>query len=153
MRKWIENSPVSVGIGLIVIGLIIVFLAWNGAASRDFVEGQIPYLISGGIGGLAVVGGGIATIIVQAHRADNAQLVERLDQMIDLLRESGAYPSSSGPTVVPDDDHVLAGSSTFHLPSCRVVEGRDDYRPMRAEDAESRGLTPCRVCQPDIASA
>lgn len=152
MRRWIENSPIAVGVGLIVVGLVAIFLAWNGAAGKDFVEGQLPYLISGGLGGLVAVGGGFTTILVQTRRRDNAELVDRLDQMMELLRESSAFPAA-GPTAVPSGSMVIAGRSTYHEPDCRIVEGRDDYRPLSTEAASARGLTPCRICQPDTASA
>lgn len=152
MRKWIENSPVAVGVGLVLAGLVVIFLAWNGAAGKDFVEGQFPYLLSGGLVGLVLVAGGVAAILVQTRRRDNAELVERLDRIVDLLRETAAFPAS-GPTAVPTGPVVVAGRSTYHDPDCHIVEGRDDYRPLSADVAASRGLTPCRVCQPDVASA
>ena len=70
MRKWASSSPVSVGVLLVVIGFIALFLAWNGAAEKDFVEGQLPYLLSGGFVGLALIGSGLTVINVQARRAD-----------------------------------------------------------------------------------
>lgn len=154
MRKWIENSPVSVGVALIVVGLIFIFLAWNGAAGKDFVEGQIPYLISGGIGGAILAAGGITTIIVQTRRRDTVELTQRLDEMLELLREQQAFPTSGGLTAVPEGEHlVVAGRSTYHDPSCRVVEGRADYRPMSPQMAADRGLTRCRICRPEIAAS
>lgn len=153
MRNWIQNSPVSIGVGLIVIGLVTIFLAWNGAASKDFVEGQIPYVISGGIGGLVVAGAGITTIVVQTRRRDTDAITQRLDQLIEVVQETGAFPATAGPTVVPDGQIVIAGRSTYHDPECHIVEGRDDYRPISPEAANAKGLTPCRICQPDVASA
>ncbi len=152
MRNWIQNSPVSIGVGLIVVGLVTIFLAWNGAASKDFVEGQIPYVISGGIGGLVVAGAGITTILVQTRRRDTDAITQRLDQMIEALQETGAFPAV-GPTAVPEGALVVAGRSTFHDPGCRIVDGRDDYRPVSPDAAAAKGLTPCRICQPEGASA
>ncbi|MDE0804694.1 MAG: hypothetical protein OSA99_15400 [Acidimicrobiales bacterium] len=83
MRNWIQNSPVSIGVGLIVFGLVIIFFGWNGAAGKDFVEGQIPYVISGGIGGLVVAGAGITTIIVQTRRRDTDAVTQRLDRVAE----------------------------------------------------------------------
>ncbi len=153
MRRWIENSPATVGVLLILFGLAAIFLAWNGAAGKDFVEGQIPYLISGGLGGLVSVGAGATTIVVQARRQDTAALTARLDEMIELLRESATTFPATGPTAVPTGAAFVAGRSSFHEPDCRIVEGRDDFRPISAELAEARGLAPCRICQPEAASA
>ena len=83
MRNWAKTSPVSVGVLLVVVGFIAMFLAWNGAASKDFVQGQVPYLISGGLVGLALVGSGLTVINVQARRADQAELLNRLEAMLE----------------------------------------------------------------------
>jgi len=83
MRSWARSSPVSVGVLLVVLGFIAMFLAWNGAAGKDFVQGQIPYLISGGLAGLALVGSGLTVINVQARRADQAELLNRLEAMLE----------------------------------------------------------------------
>lgn len=152
MRRWIQNSPVAVGVAFILIGILVVFLGWNGAASKDYVEGQIPYLISGGVGGLITVAAGASLILVQTRRRDNAELLARLDEIAGLLRESGLQ-SPTGPMIVPEGAEVLAGQSTYHVPGCRIVEGRGDFRPMTVEAAEAKGLDACRICQPDAASA
>ncbi|MGH9186407.1 MAG: hypothetical protein ACRD0U_11425 [Acidimicrobiales bacterium] len=159
MRKWIQESPISVGVGLVALGLIVIFLAWNGAASKDFVEGQVPYLISGGLTGLALVGSGLTVIVVQTHRRESAVLTDKLDELIDAVRAMGsaagagatAGPTAgpnSGPTAVPEHGIVIAGRSTYHVPTCRLVEGRDDLQAMNPEAATQRGLTPCRICKP-----
>jgi hypothetical protein len=74
---------VSVGVLLVVMGFIAMFLAWNGAAGKDFVQGQIPYLISGGLVGLALVGSGLTVINVQARRADQTELLHRLEALLE----------------------------------------------------------------------
>ncbi|HUR78575.1 MAG TPA: hypothetical protein VMZ22_11545 [Acidimicrobiales bacterium] len=83
MRSWAKTSPVSVGVLLVIAGFIAMFLAWNGAADKDFVQGQVPYLISGGLVGLALVGSGLTVINVQARRADQTELLNRLEAMLE----------------------------------------------------------------------
>ena len=83
MRNWARTSPVSVGVLLVVAGFIAMFLAWNGAAAKDFVQGQVPYLISGGLVGLALVGSGLTVINVQARRADQNELLNRLEAILE----------------------------------------------------------------------
>ena len=83
MRNWARTSPVSVGVLLVVVGFIALFLAWNGAAGKDFVQGQLPYLISGGLVGIAFVGCGLTVINVQARRADQTELLHRLEAMLE----------------------------------------------------------------------
>jgi hypothetical protein len=81
MRKWATGSPVSAGVLLVVAGFVALFLAWNGAAGKDYVEGQLPYVISGGMVGLGLIGAGLTVINVQARRADQAELLTRLEAL------------------------------------------------------------------------
>lgn len=87
MRKWATNSPVSAGVALVVAGFIALFLAWNGAAGVDHVEGQLPYLISGGLSGLGLIGSGLTVINVQARRGDQADLLAALSQLTEAVEE------------------------------------------------------------------
>jgi hypothetical protein len=82
MRKWAGGSPVSAGVALVVAGFVAIFLAWNGAAGKDYIEGQLPYLISGGLVGLGLIGAGLTVINVQARRADQAELLAKLETLL-----------------------------------------------------------------------
>lgn len=97
MRKWATNSPVSAGLVLVVAGFIALFLAWNGAAGLDYVQGQIPYLLSGGLVGLALVGAGLTVVNVQTRRADQAELLNKLEELTELLRDGEADQAPPGP--------------------------------------------------------
>lgn len=95
MRKWATNSPVSAGVLLVVAGFIALFLAWNGAANKDYVEGQLPYLISGGLVGMGLIGAGLTVVNVQARRQDQAELVAKLDELTDALADRDAPAPAS----------------------------------------------------------
>jgi hypothetical protein len=95
--KWATNSPVSAGLALVVAGFIALFLAWNGAAGIDYVQGQIPYLLSGGLVGVALVGAGLTVVNVQTRRADQAELINKLDELAELLRDEDATSAPTGP--------------------------------------------------------
>ncbi|MGH9135634.1 MAG: hypothetical protein ACRD0G_01135 [Acidimicrobiales bacterium] len=150
MRGWLRQSPETIGVGLVVIGFVVIFLGWNGAAGLDFVEGQLPYLISGGLTGLGLIGAGLVVVLVQAQRRESRAVAARLDDIAEQLRALGGT-GLGGPTAVPPDAMVLAGRAAYHDPSCRLVEGRSDFQPMSVETAKQRGLQPCRVCNPDQA--
>jgi len=84
-QLWSEMGS-KLGVGLCGAGILLVFLGWNGAASVDRVEAQFPYLISGGIAGLALVVLGVGLIVVQNQRADRAQLQRTLRDLEAALR-------------------------------------------------------------------
>lgn len=152
VRTWIERSPLTIGVVLVAAGFVAIFLAWNGAAGLDYVEGQLPYVISGGLVGLGLIGAGLTVAIVQAHRRETEVLAAKLDELVDLVRGGGAAGEApAGPTAVPDEAPVVAGRSTFHDPSCRIIAGSSGLQVMSREAAQARGLAPCRVCKPAAA--
>ena len=143
----------QLGIGYCLAGVALILLGWNGAASYDRVESQMPYLISGGLAGLALVIIGAALLIVQAQRANRAALessVTHLSDSIDRLIETtsgGTTPAVSG-GAAESGEGVVAGPSTYHRPDCRLIEGQSGLMPMMLTTARGSGLTPCRICAP-----
>jgi hypothetical protein len=125
------------GLGFVLAGFLLIVVAWNGAASLDYAQGQLPYLISGGVGGLALVVVGSALLIVENARRDRALLERRLEELIVATGRSAAVGAGE----------VVAGASSFHRPDCRLVEDRGADRISRAR-AEDEGLAACRVCAP-----
>lgn len=144
----------KLGLAFCLGGFVAIFLGWNGAASYDRVPAQFPWLISGGITGLALVVIGAALIVVENNRRDRALLRASLEEIRLLLEHSPGVPSSNGfaaPTVaapVLPADAVVAGTSSFHDPSCRLVADRPDLDVISLDEAMSRELTACRICSP-----
>lgn len=87
MKQFWSDLGGKLGVGLCGAGLLLVFLGWNGAASVDRVEAQFPYLISGGLAGLALVVIGVGLIVVQNQRADRAELQATLRELKAVLGE------------------------------------------------------------------
>ena len=87
-KQWSKLGGV-LGIVYCVVGFFLIFLGWNGAASNDNEPAQLPYLISGGIGGLGLVVLGSALIVVQSLRADRGELVGAIDDLRGAIVEAG----------------------------------------------------------------
>jgi len=47
----------------------------------------------------------------------------------------------------------VAGSASYHVPGCRLVDGREDARYLLPTEARARGLSACRVCRPEDVAA
>jgi len=152
VRTWAKSSPVTAGVVLAAVGVLALFLAWNGAAGVDHVEGQIPFLISGGLLGLALVGTGLTIVNVQSRRQDTADVLAKLEDLAEVLQRT-AEPTAVPLTLVPSADLVVAGRTTYHLPSCRVVADRSDLQAMAPAAATDRGLDRCRICKPPVAAS
>jgi nitrate reductase gamma subunit len=151
MQGWSKGVIYS-AVAMLGVGGLLIVLAWNGAANLDYTQGQIPYMISGGLGGLALVLGGLTLIVVHTLRQDLLRATARLDTLIEAVRGSGAL--GGGPTAVPEaqQQRVVAGRTTYHTPACRLVEGRTDLQVMSEAAARDRGLAACRICAPESAA-
>ncbi len=134
------------GLALIAVGLGVIGVAYNAVASQTALLAQIPYIVSGGLIGLALVIVGAAVLVVNSARQDRALLEAKLDQLTDAL-----LSSTGGTRATPPSDAsglVVAGSASYHVPSCRLVDGREATHLLTPGEAEVQGLKACRVCQP-----
>lgn len=132
-------------LGVIALGLVAIGLGWNGAATYIDFRRQFPYLISGGVLGLGLIIIGAALMIVQSAREDRTRLENRLEEIAALLARG--VVAETAPVDVAG--LVVAGASSYHSPSCRLAEGRDDASYLTSAEARSRGLSACRICRPD----
>ncbi|HWH27987.1 MAG TPA: hypothetical protein VNU26_03320 [Mycobacteriales bacterium] len=138
------------GLVLAGLGLLAIGIGWNGAAGQLALLGQMPYLISGGLLGLALVILGAAMLIVQSAREDRAMLEAKLDLLAEAVLEAGGRVRPDAPGDV--SGLVVAGTASYHVPGCRLVDGREETTYLTPQEAVGRGLKPCRVCQPELAT-
>lgn len=135
-----------VGLGIVFLGLLVIALGYNGIAGNLILAAQLPYLLSGGFVGLALVVFGSAFLVAQSAREDRQRIEGLLGQLLEATTQSGL-------AAIPADVDGLfaAGTASFHLPTCRLVDGREEVSYLTATEAGERSLKPCRVCQPDTA--
>jgi hypothetical protein len=145
----------KLGLSFCVAGLAAIWAGWNGAASYNDIRKQFPYLISGGVTGLALVVIGVGLLIIQSQRADRVQLEANLTELRLILERLTAVPATNGSEAdagltggTPEPPgFVVAGPGAYHRPTCKLVAGRD-LRKMTPEQAATAGLDPCRTCRP-----
>ncbi|GAC1313437.1 MAG: hypothetical protein NVSMB12_05090 [Acidimicrobiales bacterium] len=143
-----DRSLLVVGGLLLPLGGLVIVLGWMGASQTVLLFEQIPYLVSGGFLGLALVfAGGFVyftywqTLAVREARIANRELIASLGRIEALL---------SGGTAIPIGDAQPLGlvatpaGTMAHRRECVVVATRSDVRPATAAD----GLEPCQLCQP-----
>ncbi|HEV3475207.1 MAG TPA: hypothetical protein VG602_07565 [Actinomycetota bacterium] len=130
------------GLFFCVAGFVAIGFGWNGSAKTAFVDVQFPYLVSGGIGGLALVLLGVGLLVMSQFRGERIRLGEQLQQVGAVISKAAAPPGSAGA------GEVVAGKSTYHRPECRLVEGKADLDRVSVDVARLQGLSPCRVCNP-----
>ena len=142
-----------VGGTLLPLGLVLVILGWQGASHTVLTFEQIPYMISGGLLGLALVfAGGFVyfaywmTLMVRENRLMRADLVSVLGRM-ELLMQETAMPALAPRTAAAPTAKLVATKtgSMLHRADCVAVQNRDNLRPVTAA---TKGLTPCALCDP-----
>lgn len=93
------NVDRAVALALVVLGVIVVVIGWLGVSRTGLAAEQIPYLVSGGIGGIILVIVG-CTVWVSADLHDEWR---RLDAIENHLA-SGAH--TSGANDPADAEHA-----------------------------------------------
>src|SRR3954454_6307992 len=122
MKRSYAKLGGQLGLGCVAVGLLVIGLGWNGAASRDFVTGQLPYLLSGGALGLALVGVGVGLVGIDNSRRNRVRLepqLRELNNAIPRLAAAVASGSTNGHgaamgTSAGNRDTVVLGRTTFH---------------------------------------
>lgn len=141
-RDWL----LTIGLVSVAAGFVVIGLGWFGAARKDTVPEQFPYVISGGFTGLGLLITGAALLITQSFRRDHDRLHERLTE---LQEDRGLGLTTEELTsLTSTDGFVVAGRASFHDPSCHLVAERDPSDMLTVDEAEERGLEACRVCEP-----
>ena len=136
---------------LMLVGFVAIFFGYNGASSDARPAAQFPYLISGGLVGIAFIIIGAALFVIQAYREERMRLEIKLDELISVVAKGGGIGGGGHVAPTPQDlaGLVVAGSASYHAPGCRLVDGREEVDYLTPEEARARSLQACRVCQPE----
>jgi hypothetical protein len=152
---------------LLPLGIAVIILAWNGAAHGRVTQQQLPYVLSGGGVGLALVVIGcffywahwLYRIYDQAdlhHLEQMALQRELFRQLIDAVGSGRAPDGPAVPARAPTANGSLAvvrrfvatpTGTNFHTAGCSMVAHRGDSLRWLSEE-EAATMKPCRVCEP-----
>jgi hypothetical protein len=165
--KWVGRATRPVwGWILVAAGFLLVLIGYLGISRESIVAKQLPYLISGGIGGIALVGFGAMLVgtedLKRTHEridrlealvADlHAVLLSRPDAPVigsangDTAREGGGRSRASALLALP-------GGQSYHRADCSMMQGKREAKSVTASAARRQGLKPCRLCEPETATS
>jgi low affinity Fe/Cu permease len=95
--RQLKGVALGSGLGVIVVGvgILLIGIGWNGMAGGGGeingvpnLNAQLPWLVSGGLLGLAFVVFGSAILVAHNARVDRARLEAKLDEMTAALEKS-----------------------------------------------------------------
>ncbi|HUR77106.1 MAG TPA: hypothetical protein VMZ22_04095 [Acidimicrobiales bacterium] len=144
---------------LLGAGALLLIVGWFGVSREVIVSKQIPYLVSGGLGGAFLLGLGALLLVTHELRLDNRRLqavemlMEELRDALLLDENAAAAPpgiASNGNGTSPKKFAVVAGGSRYHLATCSAAAGKE-LTYVGGESLKKQGLQPCRICAPEVA--
>jgi hypothetical protein len=117
------------GTALIGVAGVVILITWVAVSGSRFLSDQLSYIVSGGLGGLVLLGLG-AVLIVTAGLSDEWRKLNRLE-------DAFAFPSLEPPTDASDlvrRARLIAAlgaivSVAFLVPSWYKVSGNADPKP------------------------
>lgn len=75
------------GLLVSVVGLVLLVVAWGRTAALTSVALQVPYVVSAGFTGLALVAVGLTLVSIDAKHADARLRTHQLEEMRALVAE------------------------------------------------------------------
>ena len=153
--QWVVHG-VRPYLGYICIGLglLALFGGWWGASGTPIVAKQVPYLASYGVLAVVLIAIGNRIFLIDDLRRDSGRL-DRLEDMVEelhavLLTRSDAVPDAATATRARSNGkpyRAVARGTSYHRPDCTMVASKDTEQISNGE-VVSRGLRPCRLCEP-----
>lgn len=93
------RDPYTVSVTVLVVlaaaGLGGIAIGWRGAAASLVVSVQLPYVVSGVIGGLALLGFSLGLLIIQVRRRREAERRADFDRVVRATADLLAVARSS----------------------------------------------------------
>jgi hypothetical protein len=119
LRQLWDRALAWVAIG---IGALVLLLGWLGVSGEVLPAGQIPYVISGGLGGLFLLGVG-AVLLISADLRDEWSQLREIATKLDI-QDNGHDPPPGRSTAQPPGDERLqdnGGDGPRHRPPRRRI--------------------------------
>jgi hypothetical protein len=148
---WATARP-YIGWLLALLGAVALLLGWWGVSGEALTAKQLPYLVSGGLTGVALIVLAAVFLGTDDVRRQLARVTE-LERKVDELHALFAAELDAAPTTTSGAAHdgavlALPSGTSYHRPDCTLVSGKTEAAPVTAAAIARRSLRPCRVCDP-----
>ncbi|HYT39761.1 MAG TPA: hypothetical protein VEN99_09635 [Acidimicrobiia bacterium] len=96
LGRWLRLAwDRAAAVTLIVAGALALVLGWIGVSGEAFPAKQLPYLISGGIAGVFILGLG-ALCWLSADLRDEWTKLDRIEDALNRLADTGLVDLAAG---------------------------------------------------------
>lgn len=109
--------------GLVIVGAIAVIIGWVGASGTGLAVKQIPYLISGGIGGVVMIVIGCA-LWVSADLQDEWRRLAAIEEQLERLASTRRDAAVATTEVATAEDVPAEDAPAEDLPAAPATNGR-----------------------------
>lgn len=149
--RWSDSWLLVIGSVLLPLGVGLILLGWYGAAQTTLDWEQTPYLISGGLLGLGLLGVGTAmffsywmTRLVRSTEMAAQRDREHQQKVEALLTEIAAGQRAGGRGGSRAEELVTTpGGTMLHRIDCVAMRGQEIVKPR-----SKAGLELCGICRP-----
>ncbi len=89
-RMWLRDPFIAAVVLLSVLvagGVLMLALAWKGSAALVRVSDQLPYIVSGGFGGLALAAFALGLLAIQKRRWAEARRRTRFERVVQMAAD------------------------------------------------------------------
>jgi hypothetical protein len=152
--RWSDSWLLMIGSALLPLGIGLILLGWYGAAQTTLDWEQTPYLISGGLLGLGLLGVGVAmffsywmTRLVRSNeenarrdREHQLRVEQLLTEIVAGQRVAARPASGRGAT---EALVVTPGGTMLHRADCVATRDLEVLKPK-----SFAGLELCGICRP-----
>lgn len=121
LGKWLALQWDRVAAWAAVLaGAVALIVGWFGVSGTAYQSEQIPYIVSGGIGGLFLLGLG-GMLWLSADMRDEWYKLDRVEEELRLTRAAGiAVPANPSTAAAPPEPTPPAESAELELVPVRA---------------------------------
>jgi hypothetical protein len=111
LRQLRDQWDRALAVGLTLVGGLLLILGWFGVSGQGLTSEQIPYVVSGGLGGIFLMGVG-AALWLSADLRDEWHKLDRIEAVLEegfdrvgMGRGDGGTPMLAPlpvPTLIPE---------------------------------------------------
>ena len=132
----------AAAIGFSALGALFLLLGWIGVSGTPYLAEQAPYIVSGGIGGLFLLGLG-GTLWISADLRDEWRKLDRIEEALGegtlrwVEEATPAVPApravrSAEPVAAPVSTHVIELDPVLPLPVDKAARSTTGAKPAAA---------------------